>query len=198
MRSSGESSGTPMTMEACSGPVSQLIVALRRDLVEAVDKLGNGHPDVISSRNELARVCRYARRFDEALRLYAQTLAVQQRVHGPDHPATLRARSRLGNTYFAAGQYPQAMRWFRDILIKRLKVLGPDHPDTLRSKSSLANTCLVMGHPLQAERLHRETLETRTRVLGPDHVRTRSSRQRLDAARGLLGLMGERSGQSDI
>ena len=169
-----------------AGPVSHLIDTLRADLAEAEIKHCGGHPDVIASRNELARVCRYARRFDEAIRLYALTLAFQQQALGPDDPATLRARSRIGNTLYAAGLYTKAMRWFRDTLIKRERVLGPDHPDTLRSKSSLANTCLAMGYPRQAERLHRETLEARTRVLGPDHVRTKSSRRQVETALGRI------------
>ena len=61
----------PVTIESSAGPVSQLIDKLGGDLAEAILRFGSGHRQVISGRNELARVCRYARRFDEALRLYA-------------------------------------------------------------------------------------------------------------------------------
>ena len=76
-----KSSSASTTLDGPTGAVSQLIESLARDLSEVESKHGRDHPDAISGRDELARVCRYARRFDEALSLYFQTLVVLSLIH---------------------------------------------------------------------------------------------------------------------
>jgi CHAT domain-containing protein len=47
--------------------------------------LGPDHPDVATSLNNLAHLCRRTGRFAEARPLYERSLALIERTHGPDH-----------------------------------------------------------------------------------------------------------------
>ena len=51
--------------------------------------LDSDHPDILGSRNNLARSLESAGRLDEAIDLYEQTLSESEGILGSDHPSTL-------------------------------------------------------------------------------------------------------------
>ena len=74
----------------------------------------------------------------EAIPLFEQTLAVQQRLLGPDDPDTLTSQNNLASAYQDAGQTADAIQLYKLTLEVRERLLGADHPSTLNSRGNLA------------------------------------------------------------
>jgi hypothetical protein len=68
-----------------------------------------------------------------------KTLALREKVLGPEHPDTLTSMSNLAGVLGRQGKYEDAEAMNRQTLVLRKKVLGPEHPDTLLSVYCLAN-----------------------------------------------------------
>ena len=61
--------------------------------------LGPTHPETLACRSELAAAYEMDGRLDEAISLYAHTLAIRERVLGAQHPDTISSRSDLAVAY---------------------------------------------------------------------------------------------------
>ncbi|MGH4013795.1 MAG: FxSxx-COOH system tetratricopeptide repeat protein [Pseudonocardiaceae bacterium] len=71
-------------------------------------RLGEGHPDTLSSANRLALSLRKLAHYEQARSLNEDTLARRRRVLGEDHPDTLTSASNLAADLSALGQHEQA------------------------------------------------------------------------------------------
>ena len=153
--------------------------------VEAARSEGpDGSRWALAAQHRLAHAYRAARRFDEAIVWFADTVDKSAMVHGADHPETLRYRSSLANCHYAAGDTDRAIGMFRELYEARLSALGAEHPDTMRSRGSLANALHSAGQRQDAEELHRRNAGAREAVLGIDHPATQASVRNLDRAMG--------------
>ena len=82
-------------------------------------------------RSDLAATYRAAGRTAEAITLFEQVLADQERILGPDHLDTLAARGNLAEAYRAAGRTGEAITLGEQVLADEERVLAPDHRDIL-------------------------------------------------------------------
>jgi tetratricopeptide (TPR) repeat protein len=100
--------------------------------------LGDDHPDVATSLNNLAGLYDSQGRYSEAEPLYQQALALRQRLLGDDHPAVASTLWHLGVMRYHQGQVAAAAA----LLLRALPIyqakLGDHHPDTQNLKSWLA------------------------------------------------------------
>ncbi|MFD3326588.1 tetratricopeptide repeat protein [Streptomyces sp. NPDC058701] len=142
-------------------------------------ELGNGHPDTLTSRNNLATALQDLGRHQEAADLHQQTLTDRERVLEPDHRDTLASRNNLATALQDLGRYQEAADLHRQNLTDHERTLGPNHPHTLGSRNNLANTFRELGRYQEAADLHQQTLTDRERILGPDHPHTLGSRNHL-------------------
>jgi hypothetical protein len=69
---------------------------------------------------------------------FADLLADQTRVLGPNHPATLTTRLSLARWQGEAGDAEGAARQCQRLLNDQVRVLGPDHPETMLTRRDLA------------------------------------------------------------
>ncbi len=67
-------------------PMYQQALALRKRL------LGDKHPDVADSLNNLAALYKFTRRYSEAEPLFQQALAICEHTLGVSHPHTIKVR----------------------------------------------------------------------------------------------------------
>ena len=88
------------------------------------------------TQHRLAHAYRAARRFDEAVGWFADTVERSVEIHGAHHVETLRYLSSLANCHYAAGHTELAIGMFRELYEARLETLGEEHPDTMRSRGS--------------------------------------------------------------
>jgi tetratricopeptide (TPR) repeat protein len=132
-------------------------------------KFGPEHPETLEAMDNLAHDYRNLRRFDDAVKLLEQTLAIQQRTLGRDHLETLAGMIRLANAYNDVGQHAKAVKLREEALELQKQKLPADHPDLLTSMYSLANSYGFLERYSDALKLHKETMERRKAKFGPDH-----------------------------
>ena len=131
----------------------------------------------------------------ESHSLLERTLAVQQRVLGPENPDTLRTASLLGMVLRKEGHPEETEKLDRETLAIQTRVLGPENRDTLATMSGLANALMWEGKTAEAEKLDRELVETRRKVLGPEDPETVRS---IDNLAFCLSLEGEQGKRDDL
>jgi tetratricopeptide (TPR) repeat protein len=131
--------------------------------------LGNDHPHVASSLNNLALLYYHQGRYKEVEPLYLQALEHLKKVLGNEHPYVATSLNNLAELYGNQGHYEEAEPLCLQALELRKKVLGNEHPDVLTSLNNLAELYRNQGRYEEAEPLCLQTLELRKKVLGNDH-----------------------------
>lgn len=99
----------------------------------------------------------------------AQTLALKQRVFGPEHPALAPTLTQMANIRLAAGDTEASFALSRQTLDLTIKVLGPDHADVGVGHLNLGADLRAIGRFDEAEVEAREALRIFRLVRGPDH-----------------------------
>src|SRR5580658_7272973 len=93
----------------------------------------------------------------EAEAYLRRSLALRQKILGPEHPAVPQSMNHLANVLFEQERYAEAESLYRESLRMRKKTLGPEHRDVASSLSNLANLLTNTGRPAKAERLYRQS-----------------------------------------
>ena len=126
--------------------------------------MGQDHPNYASSLNNLAGLYRAQGKYDQALPLYEEALALRGRVLGQDHPNYAQSLNNLALLYDSQGKYDQALPLYEKALALIGRVLGQEHPDYAQSLNNLAALYDSQGKYDQALPLHEEALALRRRV----------------------------------
>ncbi|MBP5973571.1 tetratricopeptide repeat protein, partial [Brasilonema sp. CT11] len=132
-------------------------------------RLGEDHPDVATSYNNLAGLYDSQGRYTEAEPLYLKALELRQRLLGEDHPSVATSYNNLAALYNSQGRYTEAEPLYRKALELRQRLLGEDHPSVAASYNNLAGLYDSQGRYTEAEPLYLKALELRQRLLGEDH-----------------------------
>ncbi len=152
--------------------------------------LGDRHPDVATSLDNLGQLAREQSRFEVAVARHREALEIRRAI-GPRSPETAQSLNNLALAFREWGKYDDAEPLAREALDIRLATLPPDHPDVLSVKSSLADLVMSRGNHEEAEKLHREILDTRRRVLPPNHPSIARSLNNVASMLGQTGRLTE-------
>jgi len=163
----------------------------KRNLELRQQRLGEEHPDTLTSMNNLANTLKAQGDHAGARRLEESVLEVSRRVLGEEHPDTLSSMGNLALTLWNQGDHAGARRLFESVLEVSQRVLGEEHPDTLTSMNNLASTLWNQGDHAGARRLFESVLEVSRRVLGEEHPDTLSSMNNLAST---LEAQGDHAG----
>jgi tetratricopeptide (TPR) repeat protein len=126
---------------------------LRRELSESLEQqtatsdvlpiqeqiLGQEHPDVAHTLNNLANVCNEQGRYADAEPLHKRSLAIREKVLGLEHPDVASSLNSLANLYEDQGRYADAEPLYKRSLAIREKALGLEHADVAQALSNLAS-----------------------------------------------------------
>jgi CHAT domain-containing protein/Tfp pilus assembly protein PilF len=104
-----------------------------------------------------------------AIPLAERSLAIWEKVLGPEHPDVASSLNNLAELYRAQGNYSQAEPLYQRSLVIKEKVLGPEHPNVASSLNNLANLYQAQGNYSQAEPLYQRSLAIWEKVLGKEH-----------------------------
>ena len=132
-------------------------------------RLGEEHPDVGTSYNDLALLYKSQGRYAEAEPLYLKALALCQRLLGEEHPDVATSYNNLAVFYYAQGRYAEAEPLYLKALVLRQRLLGEEHPDVATSYNNLAAFYQFQGRYAEAEPLYLKALVLRQRLLGEEH-----------------------------
>ncbi|TVQ15794.1 MAG: tetratricopeptide repeat protein, partial [Leptolyngbya sp. DLM2.Bin27] len=100
--------------------------------------LGEAHPDVASSLNNLALLYKSQGRYSEAEPLLQQALALRKQLLGETHPDVAGSLFNLGALRYDQGHLEEAKSLLLEALLIYEAKLGPAHPNTQNLKGWVA------------------------------------------------------------
>ena len=137
--------------------------------------LGENHPNVALSLNNLAELYYSQGRYSEAEPLFKQALDLRKRTLAENHPLVASSLNSLAELYRRQGRYSEAEPLLKQALELRKRTLGENHPDVASSLNNLAELYKNQGRYSEAEPLLKQALELRKRTLGENHPDVASS-----------------------
>jgi tetratricopeptide (TPR) repeat protein len=169
-------------------PRARRLDALALALVDAVPPKGAEEP----AANLLVRAGQYRQyvlaAYADARPLYERSLAIHEKVLGPEHPDTATSLNNLACLVRDMGLREEAEPLFRRAIAIGEKILGGEHPDVATRWSNLACLLRDAGRTDDAEALFRRAVTIGEKALGPEHPLT----QRYQSHYARLLLMTER------
>ncbi|MBE8968722.1 tetratricopeptide repeat protein [Nostocales cyanobacterium LEGE 12452] len=151
------------------GKYGEAIPLVERVLAIRKQTLGDEHPDVATSLNNLAFLYREQGHYKRAEPLYRQALEMYKRLLGNEHPGVANTLNNLAVLYSSQGRYEQAEPLYHQALEMYKRLLGNEHPDVANTLNNLAFLYREQGRYEQAEPLFRQALEMYKRLLGNEH-----------------------------
>ena len=153
----------------------------QRCLAAAKKILGDRHPDVASSLNNLAGLYYSQGRYAEAEQLRLQCLDIERETLGEKHPQFASSLNNLAELYGSQGRYADAEPLFQQALSLSQELLGDRHPSFATSLNNLAELYHSQGRYADAEPLFQQALSLSQELLGDRHP---------DVAQSLNNLAG--------
>ncbi|MFM6081528.1 MAG: tetratricopeptide repeat protein, partial [Dolichospermum sp.] len=142
---------------------------LEQCLIVSEKRLGENHPDVASSLNNLAGLYHNQGRYTEAEPLYIRARSITEQQLGENHPDVATNLNGLAVLYHNQGRYTEAEPlYLRDLSICEQQ-LGENHPDVATSLNNLAALYCNQGRYTEAEPLHTRALSILEQQLGENH-----------------------------
>ncbi len=138
-------------------------------------RLGEEHPDVATSLNNLASLYYFQGKYSEAEPLYQHTLQLTQRLLGEEHPDVASSLNNLALLYHCQGRYTEAEPLYQHALQLTQRLLGEEHPHVATSLNNLALLYHCQGRYTEAEPLYQHTLQLWRRLLGEEHPHVATS-----------------------
>merc|ERR1711965_104439 len=141
-----------------------------KSLVINLKKLGNDHPGVATTYNNMAGVYDSQGKYDEALKYHNKSLVIKLKKLGNDHPDVAETYNNMANVYYSQGKYDESLEYYNKALEIKLKKLGNDHPDmALLYKNKLNNKA-------KAKTLFEDCVRIYTIIYGENHSETTDAR----------------------
>ncbi len=129
-------------------------------------RLGEKHPAVATSLNNLAGLYSDQGRYADAEPLYQQALQLMRHLLGEEHPYLAPSLNNLALLYSSQGRYADAEPLYQQALKMRRHLLGEEHPAVAVSLNNLALLHYYQGRYSEAEPLALRAIELDRQFLG--------------------------------
>jgi tetratricopeptide (TPR) repeat protein len=134
---------------------------LFRECLETITNNDDGQYVGIISR--LAYSCIEKFQYEEAEKLYKESLEKMKVMRGENHPQTIIVMMNLANVYEKQNKpYDQVEAIRKECLEKSFVIYGKDHLTTLSCMSNLAMSYFIQGKLDEAEKLYKEWVAAKT------------------------------------
>jgi tetratricopeptide (TPR) repeat protein len=160
---------------AAAIPLAERALAIREKV------LGQEHPLVATSLNNLANLYQDMGNYQKVEPLFQRSLAIREKVLGQEHPDVASSLNNLAVLYKEMGNYQKAEPLYQRSLAIREKVLGKEHPSVATGLNNLAVLYQAQGNYSQAEPLFQRSLAIYQKVLGAEHPNVANSLNNLAA-----------------
>jgi tetratricopeptide (TPR) repeat protein len=130
---------------------------------------GGDHPEVASSRSNLAGLLRQLGDLPRARNLFEQALTSNLKTYGDDHPEVATSRANLAGLLRQLDHLPRALVLFEQALASDLKTYGDDHPEVATTRANLAGLHRARGDRSTARILYKQALASHLKTYGDDH-----------------------------
>ena len=141
----------------------------QRRLVSVRKILGDRHPSIATSLNNLAALYYSQGRYEAAETLYQQALTLWQELLGDHHPDVATSLNNLAGLYYSQGRYADAEPLYQEALQLWRELLGDRHPNVATSLNNLALLYKSQDRYADAELLFQEALQLSRELLGDRH-----------------------------
>jgi tetratricopeptide (TPR) repeat protein len=173
------------------GEFDRAVALDRSALATRAEILGEDHPDVADSLDNLGNVLHLLRDDAGAASAQRRGLEIRERVFGPWHPLVASSLNNLANVELAARRFEVA----EPLLVRALEIgeaeLGTDNADVAAALANLGSVSIGVGRYEEAERYYRRGLAIEERILGSDHHEVAGSYANLASA--LIGMGDHRA-----
>ena len=105
----------------------------------------------------------------KALEYYRNSIAIREKVHGPDHHDVAPSLNNMARVYYNMVEYDKALEYLKKALAIREKTLGSDHPLVASSLNNMGSVFQEQGENDKALEYHRRALTIRENTLGHNH-----------------------------
>ncbi|NEU77316.1 tetratricopeptide repeat protein, partial [Hassallia byssoidea VB512170] len=173
------------------GAYAQALPWQEQCLLVALERLGEEHPSVAMSYNNLALLYESQGRYGEAEPLLQKALQLTQRLLGEEHPDVAMSYNNLAMLYESQGRYGDAEPLYQKALQLTQRLLGEEHPHVAMSYNNLAALYQSQGRYGEAEPLYQKALQLRQRLLGEEHPHVAQSYNNLALLYYSQGRYGE-------
>jgi tetratricopeptide (TPR) repeat protein len=164
---------------------------LERALALRRERLGDEHPDTLTSYNRLANLYRAQGRLADAEPIYRDLLEKRRRVLGAEHKETLTSIHNLAGLYRDQGRLQEALPLYQQALELCRKTLPPEDSQRLNALEGLAGMYKDLGRYPDAEPLYLEVLAVRRKLYGDDYPSTLRTMNNLAVIYSRLGRLEE-------
>ncbi len=144
------------------------------------DRLGQEHPAVAASLNNLAALYESLGKYQQAEPFFLQALEMRKQLLGQEHPAVATSLNNLANLYQSQGKYQEAEPLYLQALEMTKQLLGQEHPAVATSLNNLAFLYESLGRYSEARPLYQQALDIAERKLGTNHPNTLYIRRNLE------------------
>jgi tetratricopeptide (TPR) repeat protein len=132
-------------------------------------RLGEEHPYVAASLNNLALLYASQGKYNQSEPLVAQALELNERFLGEDYPDVALSLNNLAYLYVCQRKYEQAEPLYLRALDLNKRFFGEEHPQVALNLNGLAYLYDSQGKYGQAEPLYIQALELNERFFGEEH-----------------------------
>ncbi|MFN7939264.1 MAG: serine/threonine-protein kinase [Bryobacteraceae bacterium] len=154
--------------------------AAEKTLAQAIEarKKGGDEAKLAEAYSGMADLYTLQAKYDRAIELELQMLAVLRRHYGELHPDVISCYSVLSRSYHDSGRHDEAVRYAEKAVEAARKVYGPDHPALAIDLSNLGMAYTQAGRFEDSLKVHEEGLA----------IRRKTKAQRADLTGGLSNL----------
>jgi len=131
----------------------QAEMAWWRSLQIKLKILGENHPEVANTGNQLAGLHYVMGRFSEAENYSKKCQAIYENCYGAEHPNVAVCMHNLASLYHVQGRYSEAEVQYKNAVNIRTKTLGDSHKDTISVRKSFADMLKTLGREAEAQAL---------------------------------------------
>jgi tetratricopeptide (TPR) repeat protein len=131
--------------------------------------LGEGHPDVANSYNNIGHILKDKCEYDKSLNYYEKSLVIRLRILGEAHPSVAKSYNNIGIIWSSKGEYDKALEYHTKSLAIKLKTLGETHPSVAESYNNIGIIWSSKGEYDKALEYYEKTLTIHLKTLGETH-----------------------------
>jgi non-specific serine/threonine protein kinase/serine/threonine-protein kinase len=121
--------------------------------------LGPAAPQTLRAMYWVAYTYQQANRYEDAVRLFEETLNMQKAKLGRDNPNTLSTMRQLSCVYPFVGRHADNLKLCEELLTLTNAKFGPAHIQTFLTKGHLASAYIALGRYVEAVPLAREAAD---------------------------------------
>ena len=144
--------------------------------------LGEEHPTVALSYNQIGSAWYIKGDYDKALEYHEKALQIRLKNLGEEHPTLANSYVQIGSDWNSKGNYYKSLEFFEKALQIRLKNLGEEHPKISNLYNNIGFTLNRKGDFNKSLEFHEKALHIRLKILGEEHTRVSTSYSNIGTA----------------